>query len=58
MHRQFNIQQFYVLPKQCIYVFHVDLKTSSYYFSIQHLLAGFYNSDIEYLLSGTVCIYV
>jgi len=26
MYRQFNIQQFYVLPKQCIYVFCVDLK--------------------------------
>ena len=25
MYHQFNIQQFYVLPKQCIYVFCVDL---------------------------------
>jgi len=32
MHRQFNIKQFHVLPTQCVYVFHVDLKTSSYYF--------------------------
>ena len=24
MYRQFNIQQFYVLPTQCIYVFCVD----------------------------------
>jgi hypothetical protein len=27
MYRQFNIQQFYVLPTQCIYVFCVDFKT-------------------------------
>jgi len=26
---QFNIQQFYVLPTQCIYVFYVDLRTNS-----------------------------
>jgi len=31
----FNIQQSYVLP-QCIYVFCVDLRTSSDYFSLQH----------------------
>ena len=28
-YRQFNIQQFYVLPTQCIYVFCVDLRTNS-----------------------------
>jgi len=28
MYRQFNIQQFHVLPKQCIYVFCVDLRTA------------------------------
>ena len=33
---QFNIQQFYVLPTQCIYVFCVDLRTNSDYFPIQH----------------------
>jgi hypothetical protein len=27
MYHQFNIQQFYVLPTQCIYVFCVDLRT-------------------------------
>jgi len=27
IYRQFNIQQFYVLPTQCIYVFCVDLRT-------------------------------
>ena len=26
MYRQFNIQQFYVLPTQCIYVFCVDFR--------------------------------
>jgi len=29
MYRQFNIQQFYVLPTQCIYEFCVDLRTIS-----------------------------
>ena len=29
IYRQFNIQQFYVLPTQCIYVFCVDLRTNS-----------------------------
>ena len=33
---RFNIQQFYVLPIQCIYVFSVDLRTNSDYFPIQH----------------------
>ena len=32
----FNMQQFYVLPTQCIYVFCVDLRTNSDYFPIQH----------------------
>ena len=36
MYHQFNIQQFYVLPTQCIYVFCVDLRTNSHYFPIQH----------------------
>ena len=35
MYRQFNIQQFYVLPTQCIYVFCVDLRTNSGYFVTQ-----------------------
>jgi len=33
---RFNIEQFYVLPTQCIYVFCVDLRTNSDYFPIQH----------------------
>ena len=35
MYRQFNIQQFYVLPTQTIYVFCVDLRTNSDYFPTQ-----------------------
>jgi len=31
-----TIQQFYVLPTQCIYVFCLDLGTNSDYFSTQH----------------------
>ena len=36
MYRQFNIQQFYVLPAQCTYVFCVDLRTNSDYFAKHH----------------------
>ena len=36
MYHQFNIQQFYVLPTQYIYVFCVDLRTNSDYFPIEH----------------------
>ena len=36
MYRQFNVQQFYVLPTQCIYLFCVDLRTSSHHFPTQH----------------------
>jgi hypothetical protein len=43
MYHQLNIQQSYVLPTQCIYVFCVDLRTNSDYFPILHSLTGFYN---------------
>jgi hypothetical protein len=33
---KFNIQQLYVLPTHCIYVFCVDLRTNSDFFHIQH----------------------
>jgi len=36
MYHQFNIQQYYVLPAQCIYVFCVDLRTKSDNFTVQH----------------------
>ena len=35
MYHQSDIQQFYVLPAQCIYVFCVDMRTNSDYFPIQ-----------------------
>jgi hypothetical protein len=53
MYHQFNTQQFYVLPTQCIYVFCVDLRTNSDYFPIQHYLTGLYNRDGVCLLRGT-----
>jgi len=34
MYHQFNIQQFYVLPPQCVYVFCVDMEKTSGYFPI------------------------
>jgi hypothetical protein len=52
MHHQLNIQQFYVLPTQSIYVFCVDLRINNDYFPIQQKLTGFYNRDIECLLRG------
>jgi len=36
MYRHFNIQQFYVQPTQCIYVFCLCLRTNSDYFPIKH----------------------
>jgi len=36
IYRQFNIQQFYVLSTECIYMFCVDLRTNSDYFHVQH----------------------
>ena len=51
MYRQFNIQQFYVQPTQCIYVFCVDLRTNSDYFPIQHWLV--FIIEMECLLRGT-----
>ena len=47
---------FYVLPTQCIYVFCVDLRTNSDYFTVQHWLVGFYNRDGECLLRDTFYI--
>ena len=58
IYRQFNIQQFYVLPTHCIYVFCVDLRTNSDYFPIQHYLIDFYNRDGVRLLRGTDWIFI
>jgi len=56
MYHQFNIQQPYVLPTQCIYVFCVDLRTNSHYFLIQHELTGFCNRDLTlYSPLVTIC---
>jgi hypothetical protein len=54
MYHQCNIQQFYVLPTQCIYVFCVDLTTNSDYFPI---LTGLYNRDEVCLLRGMDLIF-
>ena len=54
MYWQFNIQQFYVLPTQCICVFGVDLRTNSDYFPIQHWLIGFLGSFFLKLRNSSV----
>jgi len=50
---------FYVLPTQCVYVFCVDLRKNSDYFTIQHWLTCFYNRDgmftARYVLHSTFC---
>ena len=53
MYQQFNIQQFYVLPTQCIYVFCVDLRTNGDLCHLQHKMIGFYNRDEKCLPRGT-----
>jgi hypothetical protein len=35
----------YVLPTQCTYVFCVDLRINSDYFTVQDSVIGFYNRD-------------
>ena len=47
---------FYVLPTQCVYVFCVDLRTNSDYFTVRYWLVGFYNWDGVCLLLGTFYI--
>ena len=48
--------KFYCPPTECIYVFCVDLRTNSDYFTVQHWLVGFYNWDWVCLLRGTFYI--
>jgi len=55
---RFNIQKFYVMPTQCIYVICMDLRTNSDYFPIQHWLAASYNRDGVCLLRGTGWVYI
>jgi len=38
MYHQFNIQQLYVLPTQCNYVFCIDLRTNSDHFPLPGVL--------------------
>ena len=58
MYRQFNIQQFYVLPTQCIYVFCVDLRTNSDYFSLYNINCLVFITETECLLRGTDWIFI
>ena len=53
MYHQFDIQQFYVLPTQCVYVLSIYLRTNSDLCHLQHKLIGFYNRDEKCLLRGT-----
>ena len=53
MHQQFNIQQLYFLPTQCIYVFCIYLRTNSDLCHLQHKMFGFCNRDGKCLLCGT-----
>ena len=48
MHGQLNIQQFYVLPTRCTYVFCVDLRKNSHYFLILHWLTGFFSRNMVF----------
>ena len=50
---RFIIQNFYVLPTQCVYMLYVNMRTNSDYFPIHHKLIGFYNRDAKCLLRGT-----
>jgi len=50
---RFNIQQFNVLPTQCIYVFCVDMRTNSDYFPIQHRLVCITETESVYFAVRT-----
>jgi hypothetical protein len=52
MYHQFNMNKFYVLPKNSIFMLCLDLRTNSDYFSIQNLLVSFYNRGGVCLLRG------
>ena len=49
---------FYVLPTQCIYVFCVNPRTNSDYFTVYHWPFGFYNRYGACLLRGTCLIFI
>jgi len=52
MYHQFNIQQFYFLPTQCIYVFCIYLVTNSDLWHLQHKLIAFYSREEKCLERG------
>ena len=56
MYRRFNIQQFYVLPTQCIYMLCVDLRTNSDYTSTRHCRIIPCNFILVCFLSSRNCI--
>ena len=49
MYHQFNIQQFYVLPTQCIYVFCVVLRTTA--------IISLHNINWLVCITETECVY-
>jgi hypothetical protein len=57
MYRQFNIQQFHVLPTHCIYVFCIYLRTNSDLCHLQPKQIGFYNADEKCLQRGADCVF-
>ena len=48
-HHEFDIQQFHVLPIQCIYVFCVDLRTTA--------IISLYNINWLVFITETGCVY-
>jgi len=46
MYYQFNTQQFYVLPSQCIYVFCVNLRTISGFYNRYRVFTARYGLNI------------
>ena len=45
MYHQFNIQQFYVLPTHCVYVFCMYLRTNSHHFPIHIYIHPVFTTD-------------
>jgi len=54
MYRRFNIKQFYILPRQCIYVFCMNVRTLSDYFPAEHELISLYKPNKVYVLFGKI----
>jgi hypothetical protein len=56
---RFNFQKCCVLPTQCNYVFYIDLRTNSDYFTVQHYLAGFITeTQCVYCVVRAECLYI